>query len=232
MLTETITPTDTIWPTVTKQILPAAKAAGLVPCEQRQVSGDLLTIVTNQFALPSSYSPPDLVLLSSVFRPELTLNEALYVRAILVEPLRLLLNEMETAGLQPSVLSGYRSYQEQQLAWHWWESKYPDRVAIMSARPGYSEHQLGTTIDFGSPATNHLFTVDFARTPEGVWLAENAYRFGFSLSYPKGTYDITGFKHEPWHYRYVGREMAAALHESGAILTSWQLQNLPPPCIP
>jgi D-alanyl-D-alanine carboxypeptidase len=71
-----------------------------------------------------------------------------------------------------------------------------------SARPGHSQHQLGLVIDFGS------ITDAFARTPEGIWLSVNASRFGWSLSYPEGYEDVTGYRWESWHYRYVGRELA------------------------
>ena len=228
----TIEPTATYWPTVTRQILPAEQAAGLASCSQRPVTDDLLIVATQQFVLPQSYAPADLVPLSDYFSDEVTRGLELYARAAIIEPLQQMVAEMQAAGLRPSILSAYRSYNEQALAWKWWESQYPGRVAIMSARPGASEHQLGTTIDFGSPEINHLFHVDFAHTSEGVWLAANAHRFGFTLSYPRDAYAITGFKYEPWHFRYVGPELAGQLYNAGQILTEWQLANLPPPCIP
>ncbi|MCP4416311.1 MAG: M15 family metallopeptidase [Chloroflexi bacterium] len=237
-LTPTITPTPsleptaTYWPTVTRQVLSEAEAAGLVPCQNRAVSGELLEFVTQQYSLPQFYVPADLTELSDYFDSSVTLNQSLFVRPFVIDSLQRMIAEMHTAGLRPSILSAYRSYGEQALAWQWWESQYPGRVAIMSARPGHSEHQLGTTVDFGSPALDHLFHVDFANTAEGVWLSNNAHRFGFTLSYPANTYSITGFKYEPWHFRYVGQEMAQSLFNSGQILTSWQVINLQPACIP
>lgn len=195
-------------------------------------NADLLILVTQQFGLPNTYAPPDLVSLTDYFTSGVTVGIDSFVRADLIGPLQQLIGDMRAAGLEPSIVSGYRSYDEQYLAWKWWNSQYPERVAIMSARPGHSEHQLGTTVDFGSPALKHLFHVDFATTAEGLWLAENAHRYGFTMSYPINSYDITGFKYEPWHYRYVGPELATLLWESGQILTEWQLANLPPPCIP
>jgi D-alanyl-D-alanine carboxypeptidase len=234
--TDTSSPPDnltpTIWPTVTRQILSAEAAAGLVPCAQRTVEDSLLVTITQQFGLPESYAPPDLVPLSTYFSSGVTVGIDSYVRTGLIEPLQRMLADMHAAGLEPSILSGYRSYSEQYLAWKWWNSQYPERVAIMSARAGHSEHQLGTTVDFGSPALDHLFHVDFATTPEGVWLAGNAHRYGFTMSYPADTYDITGFKYEPWHYRYVGVEMSTELYNSAQTLTEWQLAALPPPCLP
>lgn len=229
--TEQLTPT--VWPTVTRQILPADVAAGLEPCNDRRVpDDDWLIVVTQQFGLPESYSPPDLVPISDYFSSEITVGIESTVRVGLIDPLRRLIDDSHIAGLAPSILSGYRSYGEQYLAWKWWNSQYPERVAIMSAKAGHSEHQLGTTVDFGSPALNHLFHVDFADTPEGLWLAENAHVHGFTMSYPADTYDVTGFKYEPWHFRYVGVELSTKLHTTGQVLTEWQLENLPPPCIP
>lgn len=227
------TPTPEVWPTVTRQLLPAATAAGLEPCARRVVDDtDLALVVTQQFGLPETYAPADLVPLSDYFTSGVTVGIDSYVRIGLIEPLQRIIDDMYAAGLGPSILSGYRSYGEQYLAWKWWNSQYPERVAIMSARAGHSEHQLGTTVDFGSPALDHLFHVDFATTPEGLWLADNAHRYGFTMSYPADTYDITGFKYEPWHYRYVGVDLSTELRATGRILTEWQLDNLPPPCIP
>lgn len=225
-------PTATYWPTVTRQTLSPDVATDLTPCESRVVTDDLLLVVTQQFALPESYIPTDLVLLADYFSKDVTRDLALYAKAVIIEPLQHMIDEMHAVGLQPSILSAYRSYDEQALAWLWWSGQYPGRVAIMSARPGYSEHQLGTTVDFGSPELNHLFHVDFAQTDEGIWLAENAHRYGFTLTYPSDSYAVTGFKYEPWHYRYVGPELASQLIDSGQTLTQWQLANLLPPCIP
>ena len=226
------TPTPTLWPTVTRQVLPPEIAAGLMPCSQRTVPDELLILVTQQFALPESYAPTDLVLLDDIFGDSVTVGIENQVRQIILDPLQQIIEAMHAAGLHPSILSGYRSYDVQYLAWKWWNSQYPERVAIMSARAGYSEHQLGTTVDFGSPEIDHLFHVDFANTQEGLWLRDNAHRYGFTMSYPANSYAITGFKYEPWHFRYVGAELATQLYTSGQILTQWQLEHLPPPCIP
>ncbi|GJM39720.1 MAG: hypothetical protein DHS20C20_00020 [Ardenticatenaceae bacterium] len=230
--TATIEPTATYWPTVTRQVLPDSVAAGLPPCQSRIVNTELLAVVTQQFSLPETYVPPDLVPLADYFDDSITLGQTLFARQAIIEPLQRIIEAMNAAGLRPSIISSYRSYGEQQLAWNWWSSQYPGRVAILSARPGYSEHQLGTTIDFGSPAIDHLFHVDFANTAEGIWLKNNAHAYGFTLSFPNYTYDITGIKYEPWHFRYVGVNLATELFHSGQLLTSWQIEHIPPPCIP
>lgn len=76
-----------------------------------------------------------------------------------------------------------------------------------SAMPGASQHQLGTAVDFGS------ITDAFAETKAGLWLVENAYAYGWSLSFPDGYEAVTGFRWESWHYRYVGIEAASLQRE-------------------
>ncbi len=226
------TPTITPWPTVTRLVLPEAVAAQLPPCVGRTVSDDLLEIVTQQFSLPRSYTPAGLKPLADYFGYEVTRGFNTQIRESVAQPLVDIVTAMESEGLRPSILSGYRGYVEQSMAWDMWMEKYPDRAAIISARPGYSEHQLGTTVDFGSPELEHKFHTDFEYTSEGVWLAENAYLYGFTLSYPQNAFELTGFRHEAWHYRYVGVEMAMFLYTSQLTLTEWQLAERPFPCIP
>ena len=76
------------------------------------------------------------------------------------------------------------------------------------------------------------FHTYFYLTSEGQWLLEHAHEYGFTLSFPREAFELTGFYYEPWHYRYVGTEMAGFLQEVGMSLTEYQLLNSPPPCIP
>ncbi len=137
---------------------------------------------------------------------------------------------MTAADLRPTIISGYRSYDQQYIAWSKWTTEVPERASLLSAPPGASEHQLGTTLDFGSPELDNEFHTYFYQTAEGAWLVENAHLYGFTLSYPREATEITQFYYEPWHYRYVGIELATQLHAAGLSLTEWQLANLPVPC--
>jgi LAS superfamily LD-carboxypeptidase LdcB len=76
------------------------------------------------------------------------------------------------------------------------------------------------------------FHTYFYKTSEGIWLAENAHRYGFTMSFPPETTEVSGFYYEPWHFRYVGPEMAAFLHDLDSSLTEFQLAKQPEPCIP
>ena len=103
-------------------------------------------------------------------------------------------------GIELVYSSTYRSYEYQKTVYDRHVRTYGREQADReSARPGMSQHQLGTTIDFGS------ITDAFGDTAAGKWLVSNARRFGFSLSYPEGGEELTGYRHEIWHYRYLSR---------------------------
>lgn len=111
------------------------------------------------------------------------------------------------AGLSLASNSAYRSYAAQ-------ENVYVGDDEL-TARPGYSEHQTGLSIDIGPESGNCVLDVCFADTPEGAWLRDNAYRFGFLLRYPADKQAVTGYQFEPWHFRYIGVELAAEMRRTG-----------------
>lgn len=90
-----------------------------------------------------------------------------------------------------------------------------------SAAPGRSEHQTGLAIDISCASEGFGLETTFADTPEGIWVRENAHRFGFILRYPKDKEAITGYNYEPWHIRYVGTELAGYLYETGLTLDEY-----------
>ncbi len=224
-------------PTQTATLIPTATSIPL--CEERLPVDDLGAVVTLTFGISRDYEPNDLVPLSDELPIQVTMGYPSEIRAAALRPLAAMIEEMQAQGLQPRVLSGYRSYAAQALAWDKWNELYPEHAHIISAPPGFSEHQLGTVVDFGSPELAAIVGQDdiefhtyFYKTSEGAWLAENAHRFGFTLSYPAEAFETTGFYYEPWHYRYVGIEMAEELHENELTLTEYQLASQPEPCIP
>lgn len=136
-------------------------------------------------------------------------------------------NAMQAAGKGTLIIqSGYRSFSTQ---------KELHRAKVkalgilkgeqLSARPGYSEHQTGLAVDFAARGATTLH-VSFAKTKAGIWLAANAYRYGFVLRYPYGKTAITGYSFEPWHFRYIGVEVAKAIHDHG-IKTLEEYYRLP-----
>ena len=121
-----------------------------------------------------------------------------------------------TDGVTLLVSSAYRSYAVQQQTYQYWISVNGQQVADqLSARPGYSEHQTGLAIDFASPEGCRLEEC-YRDTLAGQWLAKNAPRYGYILRFPDGRQSVTGYRFEPWHYRYVGVQIAQEYVSSGA----------------
>ena len=121
-----------------------------------------------------------------------------------------------TDGVTLLVSSAYRSYAVQQQTYQYWVSVNGQQVADqLSARPGYSEHQTGLAIDFASPEGCRLEEC-YRDTLAGQWLAKNAPRYGYILRFPNGRQSVTGYHFEPWHYRYVGVQIAQEYVSSGA----------------
>jgi D-alanyl-D-alanine carboxypeptidase len=115
-----------------------------------------------------------------------------------------------------SIASGYRSY-TRQVAVHAEDVKKFGLVAgeKLAARPGFSEHQTGLAVDVWAPNQGCRIRVCFATTKAGKWLKANAYKYGFIIRYPDGSYPITGYQFEPWHIRYVGVELSTEMHTQG-----------------
>lgn len=177
-----------------------------------KVEGDMiLTHVNKTYTLPSWYVPPNLVNLGDYVR---TIGSET-LRSEVIQHLKSFVADAENAcGCQIAVLSAYRSYQTQILAYGYWAAKVGQQNADLgSARPGHSEHQLGTTVDLTSSTIGYQLTRDFGYTCEGIWLEANAHNYGFVLSYPKGKNTITGYFWEPWHFRWVGKEVATEIHQ-------------------
>ena len=177
----------------------------------------VLTVLDTVFALPPDYEPPDLVPVSRAFPPTYDGGGQLSVRAVVLEDLAALLRDAEAAGVRLAVQSAYRSYDYQVRTFQYWvENDGYEAALATSARPGHSEHQLGTAVDLRSYSGPPAWELeDWAATPEGAWVVANAHRYGFVMSYPRGESDVTCYAYEPWHYRWVGRETAAAIHLSG-----------------
>lgn len=162
-------------------------------------------IVNKYHQLAADYVPQDLVKLPS---GKLATKEtdAAY---------RAMAADARKAGLSMYAASAYRSYDVQKRLYNGYlqqEKGDTARVDTYSARPGFSEHQTGRAIDlcgsFGS-------LNDFINTPEGPWVNENCYKYGFIVRYQKDIVPVTGYKYEPWHITYVGTEVSAKMHETG-----------------
>ncbi len=181
-----------------------------------------LTLLDTIYKLPETYAPPDLVSTS-----EAGLSADYKLRTLVMPDLAALVQTATAAGKELELQSAYRSYSYQEKTFQYWVSKQGKAAALQSsARPGHSEHQLGTALDFRSAGGQAPWDIDdWATTPEGAWLAAHAWEYGFIMSYPKSKQETSCYVYEPWHYRYVGREVAKAVKESGLTLREWLWQQ-------
>lgn len=159
---------------------------------------------------PIDYAPTDLVApnVPAAFDPLL--------RAVVAEAVEQMYAEAQVAGVPFRIQSSYRSYATQLRIKANSVSRLGQRVSDgRSARAGHSEHQTGLAVDFTTNSGQCTLEACFADTAEGQWLAENAWRFGFILRYVEGESDIHGYIFEPWHFRFVGVELAEEIHRQG-----------------
>lgn len=164
---------------------------------------------------PQSWVPPEL---ESVGGAELVPQAA--------EALREMLAAAKEADAPLRVATGYRAYGFQESIYRDYANKWGrDRADRFSARPGFSEHQTGWAVDVFHSESCRL-QVCFADEAAGQWLAAHAHEYGFVVRYPQGAEAITGYTFEPWHLRYVGSELATAMHEHN-IATLEQVFELP-----
>ena len=192
---------------------PACKIAD-VPAKFLSKADWSRTLLDWRYRLPNGYVPPGLVPVSRA-----ALTGGGYVRAELVPDLKAMAAAARAAGARLAVASAYRSYQSQISTFASWVARFGYQTAIIgSARPGHSEHQLGTTIDFKSYGAGDPWAIrgyNWAKSKPGAWMMKNAWRYGFVLSYPYGMKSQVCYGYEPWHYRYVGRALAERIHDSG-----------------
>lgn len=166
------------------------------------------------FANPR-YQPSDLRIVSVPTLPGRGQDER-SLRAVLMPDLEKLVAAARAAGVTLRVGSGYRSYATQASLFASYARRHGEAAASrFSSRPGHSEHQSGLAVDFAGADQTCWVDNCFEGTAAGKWLAAHAHEYGFILRYPKGKESITGYQYEPWHFRYVGRELAGALHQSG-----------------
>jgi LAS superfamily LD-carboxypeptidase LdcB len=158
-------------------------------------------VVNRWWGLPLDYEPSDLVEIPS----RLAVNPNRHIR-LRREPLAALERMLSAAlddGVDIQVLSAYRSADYQRgLLMHAVVSNGPGQRTV--ARPGHSEHQLGTTVDLSDPAGRYATDPAFGDTPQGQWLAAHAAEYGFFQSYTDRNEAQTGYACEPWHFRYMG----------------------------
>jgi D-alanyl-D-alanine carboxypeptidase len=173
------------------------------------VDDEILKKYSKVYFMNENYTPSHLSVIPTDFtysanRQEQFLSEA-------TPHLISLLSFAKASGITLYVKSGYRSFAEQRSLKSAYSVTYGAGTAnTFSADQGYSEHQLGTTVDFITVGLNGQLA-GFDKTPAFLWLQDNAHKYGFVLSYPKGN---KYYMYEPWHWRFVGVKLATYLHDN------------------
>ncbi len=175
---------------------------------------DLLFLVnkTKQHSIAASFAPDDLL---HIPRKRMVPGHTGELRAEANAALLQMLRSAEHQQYEIRVLSAYRSFATQKSLFRSKLKKYGEKRANrLSAAPGHSQHQLGTTVDLSLRPLRWRISQYFDDLPAGKWLLAHSHKFGFVLSYGKRLEKVTGYVHEPWHYRYIGiiaaTEMAAS----------------------
>jgi zinc D-Ala-D-Ala carboxypeptidase len=195
------------------------------PCVDRDlrapaIGDETMTVLDRSYALPAGYVPADLVPASEAGLSGASGTKL--VRAVMLDDLRAMHEAWVAAGLSMIVESAHRSYAAQQATFDSWVARLGVTEALRrSARPGHSEHQLGTAFDLTSPGWGGRFGNWAAESAEGRWMVEHGWEFGFVMSYPAGAEALSCFGYEPWHWRWIGREAAAAHRASADVLRTF-----------
>jgi D-alanyl-D-alanine carboxypeptidase len=190
---------------------------GETPTTQDPMHGWATIVLDTEIGLGPDHAPADLADTAAA-----GLNGGHLVRSFVIGDLRAMAAAARAAGAPLEVQSAFRSYETQQATFAYWtQIGGIDAALRTSARPGHSEHQLGTTIDFRSPSGGAPWASDWALTDAGLWMKANAWAFGFVMSYPHGAFAETCYAYEPWHYRYVGRGVAERIHDAAVTPRRW-----------
>jgi D-alanyl-D-alanine carboxypeptidase len=173
-------------------------------------SSSLQVVVNKKHKLPPDYVPSLQQVEGGQMRPEAaSALEDLYAKA-------------KNDEIPLKIISSYRSYSQQVSVYNGYAAQYgADKADTFSARPGHSEHQTGLAVDLGASSGQCDLEICFETTATGDWIKNNSYIYGFIIRYPKDKETLTGYQFEPWHLRYVGKDIASKLHTSGQTLDQY-----------
>lgn len=178
-------------------------------------------LVNKEYPIDEDYVPSDLVMPNVDFSFSFA-DEKRYMRKEAAESLEKMFAAAEYYGHKLYATSGYRSYSRQTTLYNYnLLNRGYDYTNVYSARPGRSEHQTGLAMDITSKSVSKQLTDKFADTEEGKWVKDNCYKYGFILRYPKDKEAITGYAYEPWHFRYVGYDLAKYIYDNNITLDEY-----------
>ena len=208
--------TTTTAPTTTTTVAPPpACVEGDVVTTDNPATGWATVIVDTERALPDWYTPPDLTNISEAGFP---FTDGMALRGLVMDDLNAMREAAAANGTPIGILAAFRSYARQaDLFARRVDEMGASEAGSRVARPGHSEHQLGTTLDISDEGATDVDQA-WGASPAGQWIASHAHEFGFLISYPAGAEERTCYDFEPWHLRYVGRDVAAAVISSGLTL--------------
>lgn len=202
-------------PTATPYLLPEDLSSIQAPKDAVPIDTipmSITVLVNRNYLLPSSYVP------SHLKEPDIRFsfnykNDKRKLRKEAADALEKMFKAAEKKNIILYGVSGYRSYARQKQIYDRNVSLYGKKSTdTVSATPGSSEHQTGLTIDISARSVGFLLDKNFGKTKEGKWVAKNAHKYGYIIRYPEGKSKITGYHYEPWHIRYVGKNLAAYLY--------------------
>lgn len=175
---------------------------------------NILVLVNKNNKLNKNYIPDDLEKINLKYA-----TEEKYLRKEAKVSFERLSEEARLRNYSIVAVSTYRSYDYQDKLYNYYvEAKGIEYADLCSARPGHSEHQTGLAVDVMGSNKDYD---RFEESIEFIWMRDNAHKFGFILRYPKGKEHITGFKYEPWHYRYVGIDIATEIYQNNLTLEEY-----------
>ncbi len=170
--------------------------------------------VGKDFPLPNGYVPPLLENITSKVRTQ----SIICLRSDVTPFLISMFVDAKKEGVDFMTTSGFRNPKIQKYIYDFWTVNTGAKPLDSIAYPGTSEHQLGTTVDLTDDSVGFISAaLKFERGRGFKWLSENAYKYGFSMSFQKGKEKITGFEYEPWHWRFVGVGLATFLYENDLV---------------
>ena len=183
---------------------------------------DVLILVNKQNKAPTV---PVTLVKPDVTPTKPSVAENIYMRPEAARALEALFAGAAEDGITLYATSGFRSYSTQKAIFDRKAAERGEQTANRSvAKPGYSEHQTGLAMDIeGETTLGTGLTAAFGESPEGIWVAEHCYEYGFIIRYPKDKTSITGYIYEPWHIRYVGVEAATQIAELGVTFEEYIL---------
>ena len=183
---------------------------------------DFLILVNKENLLASDYVPDELVTVNEPMGSKIDKTYVNRLNAEVYRNFKLMQAAALKQGFEIFVDSSYRTYAYQETVFNSVAvEKGLDHALQYVAPPGGSEHQTGLAFDIIFRRNGEMIEEQLETDPEIIWLYENSYKYGFILRYPKGKEEITGFNYEPWHFRYVGKELALELHEKDITLEEY-----------